>query len=283
MAALRLLDRGKQLMDSADFGARRGTPRVIGFDDLAVTSAGLLGLGNALHRLDRDADALQVWNRSRRWPILRPRIRPGRNVAAARVRAGDNAARSMPTARRSPRAGRGQGRDRQPARLLSKEIATPAQPGGISPDARRRGHRVQLRDHRDDRGRVTAGGPVVLAGGFVLGDSCGCTRSRSRTASGGALSPWRWSTPRCSICRSTSCSTCTSCGSPGDRGALYGVAFVAIYVVSALGARWRATRRDDVWRGASGAIFGGRSPGGLTPPPPGARPAGPDFCGQLAA
>jgi membrane associated rhomboid family serine protease len=90
-AALRLLDRGKQLMDSADFGdAARHYQRVIGFDDLAVTSAGLLGLGNALHRLDRDADALGVWEQVTEMPDTPSTYPAWRNVAAARVRAGDN-------------------------------------------------------------------------------------------------------------------------------------------------------------------------------------------------
>lgn len=90
-AALRLIDRGRELMGSGDFAdAARHYQRVIGFDDVAVTAAGLLGLGNALHRLDRDGDALQAWEQVTALPASPSTYPAWRNVAAARVRAGDN-------------------------------------------------------------------------------------------------------------------------------------------------------------------------------------------------
>ena len=52
--ALRLLARGDQLMEAGEPGeALRYYHRVMGFDDAAVTAASLLGVGNALQRLDR--------------------------------------------------------------------------------------------------------------------------------------------------------------------------------------------------------------------------------------
>src|SRR5690349_4825455 len=47
--ALRLLDRGDQLMEAGEPGeALRHYHRVMGFDDAAITAASLLGVGNAL-------------------------------------------------------------------------------------------------------------------------------------------------------------------------------------------------------------------------------------------
>jgi membrane associated rhomboid family serine protease len=88
--ALAALDRAAQLMTSADFAdAGRLYQRVIGFDDPAVTAAALLGLGEALHRLDDDAGALATWEEATRLPETPSTYPAWRNVAAARVRAGD--------------------------------------------------------------------------------------------------------------------------------------------------------------------------------------------------
>jgi membrane associated rhomboid family serine protease len=88
--ALAALDRAAQLMTTADFvDAARLYQRVIGFDDPAVTAAALLGLGEAWHRLDEDGRALATWEEATRLPDTPSTYPAWRNVAAARVRAGD--------------------------------------------------------------------------------------------------------------------------------------------------------------------------------------------------
>lgn len=89
-SALRLLDQAAALIASADFAdAARHYRRVVGFDDVAVTAAALLGLGEALHRLDRDDAALSTWEQVLALPETPATYPAWRNVAAARVRAGD--------------------------------------------------------------------------------------------------------------------------------------------------------------------------------------------------
>lgn len=89
-SALRLLDQGAALIASADFAdAARHYRRVVGFDDPAVTAAALLGLGEALHRLDREDAALGAWEQVVALPETPATYPAWRNVAAARVRAGD--------------------------------------------------------------------------------------------------------------------------------------------------------------------------------------------------
>lgn len=89
-AALEALDHAAELMTSADFvDAARLYQRVIGFNDPAVTAAALLGLGEALHRLDDDGKALATWEEATRLPETPSTYPAWRNVAAARVRAGD--------------------------------------------------------------------------------------------------------------------------------------------------------------------------------------------------
>ena len=61
------IDHAAALMASADFiDAARLYQRVIGVDDPALTGAAMLGLGEALHRLDDDAQALRPSGRRRR-------------------------------------------------------------------------------------------------------------------------------------------------------------------------------------------------------------------------
>jgi membrane associated rhomboid family serine protease len=89
-AALALLDRAGDLLTTADFlDAARHYHRVIGFDDASITGAAMLGLGEALHRLDRDDEALSTWLEVTRLPETPSTYPAWRNVAAARVRAGD--------------------------------------------------------------------------------------------------------------------------------------------------------------------------------------------------
>ena len=89
-AAVAALDHAAQLMTSADFvDAARLYQRVIGFDDPSVTGAALVGLGEALHRLDDDGQALATWEEATRLPDNPATYTAWRNVAAARVRADD--------------------------------------------------------------------------------------------------------------------------------------------------------------------------------------------------
>ncbi len=57
--------------------------------DRDVAAAGLLGMGNALYRLDRDEEALSAWTRVTEMPDAPATYRAWRQVAAARVRAHD--------------------------------------------------------------------------------------------------------------------------------------------------------------------------------------------------
>ena len=88
--AIGYLDRAAELMASADFAdAFRLYRRVVGFDDAAVTAAALLGAGEALHRLDRDDDAVATWSQILQLPETPATYAAWRNIAAARVRDGD--------------------------------------------------------------------------------------------------------------------------------------------------------------------------------------------------
>jgi membrane associated rhomboid family serine protease len=78
------------LMATADFlDAARLYQRVIGVDDVNVTAAAMVGLGEALHRLDEDAQALGHWEAATGLPENEHTYAAWRNVAAARVRSGD--------------------------------------------------------------------------------------------------------------------------------------------------------------------------------------------------
>ncbi len=71
----------------ADAAVRYG--RVIGFDDPTVTAAGLVGLGEARYRLGEDESALASWEAAVKLGETPSTYPAWRNVAAARVRAGD--------------------------------------------------------------------------------------------------------------------------------------------------------------------------------------------------
>jgi membrane associated rhomboid family serine protease len=77
-------------MANADFlDAARLYQRVVGFNDASVTAAAMIGLGEALYRLDDDASALSQWEAATQLPENEHTYAAWRNVAAARVRAGD--------------------------------------------------------------------------------------------------------------------------------------------------------------------------------------------------
>jgi membrane associated rhomboid family serine protease len=88
--ALALLDRAAELVRDAEFlPAAQIYQRVAGFDDAAITAAAWLGLGEALYRLDREEQAVAAWEAVLRLPETPSTYPAWRNVAAARVRAGD--------------------------------------------------------------------------------------------------------------------------------------------------------------------------------------------------
>ena len=88
--AMAALDHAGELMTTADFiDAARLYQRVIGFNDVAITGAALVGLGEALHRLDDDWQALATWEEATRLPDNPATYTAWRNVAAAKVRASD--------------------------------------------------------------------------------------------------------------------------------------------------------------------------------------------------
>ncbi len=88
--AVALIDRGRELLESGDFGpAARHFERVTGFDSPDVTAAALLGLGEAAYRLDLEDQALGAWQAVLKLPETPSTYPAWRNVAAARVRAGE--------------------------------------------------------------------------------------------------------------------------------------------------------------------------------------------------
>ncbi len=89
-AAIAALAHAADLVASADFlDAARVYQRVIGFNDTSITAGALLGLGEALYRLNEDAQALGEWEAATQLPENEHTYAAWRNVAAARVRAGD--------------------------------------------------------------------------------------------------------------------------------------------------------------------------------------------------
>ena len=88
--ALATLDHAAELMGSADYlDAARLYQRVVGFNDPAVTAAAMLGLGEALLRLDDESQAVAYWEEVTRLGETPSTYAAWRNVAAARVRSGD--------------------------------------------------------------------------------------------------------------------------------------------------------------------------------------------------
>lgn len=89
-AAVGLVERGRELLDAGEYEpAARHFQRVTGHHDPAVTASALLGLGEALFRLDLDDDAIRTWQAVLQLPENPSTYSAWRNVAAALVRAGD--------------------------------------------------------------------------------------------------------------------------------------------------------------------------------------------------
>ena len=88
--ALAHLAAGDAALASGEFrDAALRFSRVVGFDDPAVTSAALLGLGEARYRLGDDDAALASWEAATQLGETPSTYAAWRNVAAARVRASD--------------------------------------------------------------------------------------------------------------------------------------------------------------------------------------------------
>jgi rhomboid protease GluP len=88
--ALTMLERAAELLASGDFqAAGEHYARVVGFDDPTITAAALLGLGEVRYRLDDEAAAVATWSAVLRLGETPSTYAAWRNLAAARVRAGD--------------------------------------------------------------------------------------------------------------------------------------------------------------------------------------------------
>ncbi|HEX5148075.1 MAG TPA: rhomboid family intramembrane serine protease [Candidatus Limnocylindrales bacterium] len=89
-AASALLERGSELLAAGEFGgAGDHFARVVGFDDPAITATALMGLGEVRYRLDEEAAAVATWQAVLRLGETPSTYAAWRNIAAARVRAGD--------------------------------------------------------------------------------------------------------------------------------------------------------------------------------------------------
>ena len=89
-AARGLLERGSELLAAGEFGgAGDHFARVVGFDDPAITAAALMGLAEVRYRLDEEAAAVATWLAVLRLGETPSTYGAWRNIAAARVRAGD--------------------------------------------------------------------------------------------------------------------------------------------------------------------------------------------------
>jgi membrane associated rhomboid family serine protease len=89
-AARALLERGAELLAAGEFGgAGDHFARVVGYDDPAITAAALMGLGEVRYRIDEEAAAVATWMAVLRLGETPSTYGAWRNLAAARVRAGD--------------------------------------------------------------------------------------------------------------------------------------------------------------------------------------------------
>jgi membrane associated rhomboid family serine protease len=85
-----LLDRGRERLDGGEpQQALADFQRVIGHPDAAMTAEAWLGSGDALYRLDAESQALSAWEAVIRMPESPSTYRAWRQIAGARVRAGE--------------------------------------------------------------------------------------------------------------------------------------------------------------------------------------------------
>jgi membrane associated rhomboid family serine protease len=88
--AQRLIARGREHLDGGDaVQAIADFRRVVGQEDPAITSAALLGYGDALYRLDDERQATAAWDAIVRLPDNASTYRAWRNLAGVRVREGN--------------------------------------------------------------------------------------------------------------------------------------------------------------------------------------------------
>jgi membrane associated rhomboid family serine protease len=88
--ARRLIDRGRAKLEVGEAGlAVLDFQRVVGNDDPAITGAALLGLGDAIYRLDDEPAAKAAWEAVTRLRENPSTYRAWRNLAGVRVREGD--------------------------------------------------------------------------------------------------------------------------------------------------------------------------------------------------
>lgn len=119
-----LLDAAAARMAAGEFAdAARAYARVVGHRDADVTGAALLGLGEARYRLDLEDEAVASWEAVLRLPPNPATYAAWRNVAAARVRAG-NLRGAMDAYREADRLAPPEDRPEIASRLgwLSKEL-----------------------------------------------------------------------------------------------------------------------------------------------------------------
>jgi membrane associated rhomboid family serine protease len=85
-----LIDRGRERLDAAEPAqAAIDFQRVVGHEDAALTGEALLGLGDALYRLDDEAGARVAWEAVTRLRENPSTYRAWRSIAADLVRGGD--------------------------------------------------------------------------------------------------------------------------------------------------------------------------------------------------
>ena len=88
--ARRLIDRGRARLDAGDAGPSIvDFQRVVGHEDPAITGAALLGFGDALYRMDNEAQAAAAWESVTRLRENPSTYRAWRNLAGVRVRSGE--------------------------------------------------------------------------------------------------------------------------------------------------------------------------------------------------
>jgi rhomboid protease GluP len=85
-----ILDRAAELLQQGDYrDAGAHYRRLVGVEDVHARAAALLGLAEALYRLDQDDAAVATWESILELPETSSTYQAWRNVAAARVREGD--------------------------------------------------------------------------------------------------------------------------------------------------------------------------------------------------
>jgi membrane associated rhomboid family serine protease len=136
--ALAALDHAAELMEQSQFvDAARLYQRIIGTDDQGITSAAMLGYGQAMHRLDDEGRAMGAWQEVVRLPLTPATYPAWRELAGARVRTGDLAG-ALEAYRQADRLAPPQDKPEIASRLgwISKELGDPKAAGKYFSQAR---------------------------------------------------------------------------------------------------------------------------------------------------